>query len=433
MADWDVIVAGAGTAGAATAYHCARAGMRVLMVDRRPADACGARWLNGVALWQLEEAEIPPPPADELFAAPGVAHLVAGWGPQRVRVEPNGAAGHGLADLDMRALVRRLHGLAEGAGATLRFDVRATGADDAGLVTTAGTLRADVLVDATGLNGLRLLGSPAVDPRQICVATQEVRRVTDLKAAHRFFEERGVGVDQALAFTGVAGGYSLMRVRLNGDEVDLLAGSIPAEGHPPGRGLIDRFVQEQTWIGPCEFGGSRAIPVRRPFERLAAGRRALVGDAGCQVFPSHGSGIGLGLIAGRELARALEDGTGVAGYAAGFQRRHGGMLAAHELFRRRIQPFSGADLGRLMGAGLLDGEMSAATMAQRWPQVRLRDLPRRLLGAARAPDLSARMAGVFVGMGRLRALYRRFPEDAAALPRWSRRVARVFGGAPELA
>jgi hypothetical protein len=35
-------------------------------------------------------------------------------------------------------------------------------------------------------------------------------------------------------------------------------------------------------------------------------------------------------------------------------------------------------------------------------------------------------------MGAAVALYKRYPKDLARLPTWSRRIARVFGDAPDL-
>ncbi|KIG19027.1 hypothetical protein DB30_05931 [Enhygromyxa salina] len=56
---FDIAIVGAGTAGAGAAWQCARRGMRVVCVDSRPLAEAGARWVNGVATWLLDAAEIP--------------------------------------------------------------------------------------------------------------------------------------------------------------------------------------------------------------------------------------------------------------------------------------------------------------------------------------------------------------------------------------
>jgi len=53
---FDVVIVGAGTAGASAAYQFARRGRRVALVDAKAFDASGARWVNGVAPWMFAPA-----------------------------------------------------------------------------------------------------------------------------------------------------------------------------------------------------------------------------------------------------------------------------------------------------------------------------------------------------------------------------------------
>ena len=76
-----------------------------------------------------------------------------------------------------------------------------------------------------------------------------------------------------------------------------------------------------------------------------------MGDAACQVFPAHGSGIGMGLIAGRMLADAVADAVDPGdeqvlwGYQAAFQHEFGGLLAAFDAFRRMSTVLGGDGRG----------------------------------------------------------------------------------------
>jgi flavin-dependent dehydrogenase len=266
-----------------------------------------------------------------------------------------------------------------------------------------------------------------VERRHICAAAQANHEVRDRAAAEAFFHEHDVTPGDVLCFTGVAGGYSIVNVRLHDDELGILTGSVPADGHPSGQALLDEFVRTHPWVGRRLFGGARAIPLRRPFARLGAGRVALLGDAGCQVFSAHGSGIAQGLLAARRLADTLaEDGT-PADYGRSFLRAHGGLLASYDLFRRFSQTLDVQDLERMMRAGLLDGETAAAGMAQRFPAPSPGALVQKARGLPRAPDVALRLGGVLAKMGVLTALYRTWPDDDAGAREYSRRVARVFG------
>ena len=100
---WDVIVVGAGSAGAAAALQCARRGLSTLLVDKHAFADAGARWVNGVHGRAFDEGEVERPGAPELRAAGHRFHLVAGWGPYAVTFEDTG-----VLDVDMRLLIERL-------------------------------------------------------------------------------------------------------------------------------------------------------------------------------------------------------------------------------------------------------------------------------------------------------------------------------------
>lgn len=427
---FDVAIVGAGTAGAAAAWQCAKRGMRVVCLDTRPLGEAGARWINGVPLWQLDQAGIPRPTGAELFADDPPFHLVAGWGPERVTL-----AGRGVVELDMRELVARLQALASDAGASLRGGVRVLGLAGDRLQTSDGPLHAEVIVDASGLAGARLAPRPAVAREHVCAAAQAVHAITDLPAARDWFARHSVAEGHALCFTGIAGGYSIINVRLEGDRLGILTGSIPADGHPSGRALLDRFVAEHPWIGLAQFGGARAIPIRRPFDRLVHGRVALLGDAASQVFSAHGSGIGIGLLAGRVLAESLLSGD-LGAYERRFLREHGGLLAGYDIFRRFSQRLPVGELARLMQVGLLDSRSALAGTAQRWPSLVAHpsthdavELANKLRGLARAPAQTVALARVAARMAEVAALYRVYPGADAGwrAKAWSRAVAKIVG------
>lgn len=417
----DVIIVGTGTAGAAAALACAKRGLSVLAVDRRPLDLAGARWVNGVASWMFGEAEVALPEGDELVGGGHSFHMVAGWGPRRVVMRD-----HGVLEVDMRKLVARLQREAEAAGARFLGEVSVTAFDGKQLETSSGPLRGKYFVDASGLSGAGLLHQPAVGRHDLCAAAQEVRHVKDLEAARDFFASHGTPEGDTLCFTGIAGGYSIINLRLEGETIGLLTGSIPAEGHPSGRELLDRFVEDHAFIGERIFGGSRAIPLRRPYERLGRDNVALLGDAACQVFSAHGSGIGIGLIAARMLAEALSDGRGPHGYAVAFHRRYGALLATYELFRRLSQTLAVEDIEAMMEAGLMDEGTIGAGLGQRLPKVTPELALSKLKASAKAPRLALRLGAALGRASLAGALYSQCPSDPRSFERWAGGVRKLM-------
>ena len=422
MTRYDVVVLGLGTAGAAAAALCAARGLTVLGLDARPLDQAGARWVNGVPRWAFEAAGLPAPAEPELRGEGHRFHIVAGWGPERVTVQD-----HGVMEVDMRHLVARLQGLARDAGADLRGGVRARGREGDVLQTDDGPIAARVIVDASGLAGPNLLGRPRPVAAELCVAAQEVRAVRDAQAAAAFLAAHGVAEGETLCFTGVEGGYSIVNVRVEGDEVGVLTGSIPALGFPSGRALLDRFLEDQPWVGDRVFGGARAIPLSAPATRLAAGNVALLGDAASQVFAMHGSGIAAGMLAARLLADTLADGGTPDDYNWKWQRQWGGLLAGAQDFARFSRDLTTDDVRTLIRSGLMNEAMVRDGLAQRPPSLDPRTLPTLALGLARAPRLGARVLPVAARMEALRALYAAYPRDPARVPAWERWLGRVRG------
>jgi menaquinone-9 beta-reductase len=426
----DVVIVGAGTAGAAAAALLAERGFRVVCLEQRRSLAeAGARWVNGVPEWTFHESGIEPPGGEELRASGHAFHIVSGWGPRRLVLHQ-----HELLEVDMRGLVERLHARARRAGAELRANARVIGFDGRRLRTSAGELEARWFVDASGLSGARLLSQPRVHPRDLCVAAQEVRELLDPEQARAFFESHGVRPGDTLCFTGIAGGFSVVNLRLDPEGLSLLTGSVPAEGHPSGPRLLADFIAGKPWIGPRLFGGSRAIPLRRPFDRLGRGNVLLLGDAACQVFAAHGSGIGAGLLGAGVLADTLASGGDAHAYGVGWHRRFGGLFAGYEVFRRFAQRLTPEAAERLMESGLLDEWGARAGLVQRLPALDRAALP-RAARAARAlashRDLSRRLLPTLGRMIAAQLLYARYPRDPSRLADFSRRAARVLGGAPD--
>ena len=393
----------------------------MLCLDRRPLRGSGAHWVNGVGRGDFEAAGIEPPQGPELRGMDRPFHLVAGRGPQRLTLR-----NHGVLEVDMRLLVERLQRRATEAGATLVGNVRVKGVQGTSVQTSEGVVDCRFIADAAGLRGAGLLPSRPVPPTDICAAAQAMHRVRDPDGARAFLEAHEVGEDETLCFSGVAGGYSILNVRVAHGEVGLLAGSIPAEGHVSGRRLIADFVAAHAWIGEFVFGGHRPIPLGAPQSVLADGAVARLGDSAGQVFAAHGSGIAPGMLAARMLADALADGGGPDEYAVRWMRTQGGVFAAYDLFRRFSQQLSLDQLRALMRAGLLDEASATAGMRQVLPRPDLASLTRLPGGLMQSGVSLARpLAQTVAKMTAAVALYKAYPRSPSMRGAWSKLAAAL--------
>jgi len=363
---FDTVIVGAGTAGAALAWQLAHRGQRVVVVEKGSLEQAGATWCNAVSLAAFDSAGIARPQAPEdLGNHP--TNLIAGWGPNRVRVMTD------VHDVDMALLGLRLRSEAARAGAVFRERVSARGwSAESGLDTTDGPLRARVYVDASGLRGLGVAAGERATRENLCAAVQETRAVLDHGAARAFFERHEVPMGEVACFTSVAGGYSIVNVRMQGEHVAILTGSIPGRGKPSGRALLDDFVRNEPWIGPALRSGGRAIPLTGPPSRIDDGAWLRFGDAAGMVWVSHGSGIGPQLIASRVIAEVLARGGDTAAASAAWARECRPGLAEAAAFQQFSVSVTPELLGRWMRSGLLHPELVRAGIEQRTPRISAR-------------------------------------------------------------
>ena len=417
----DVAIVGAGTAGAAAARYFAERGARVVAVERRALDQAGARWVNGITRTALAEAGLTLPAA-AIVGGPHPFWLASRHG--RVLVDR-----HDVVDVDMRALVAFLQAQAEDAGAALVGGVAVRGRDGRELITDAGRIRARWIVDASGLVGARLLAQPAVAHVHLCAAAQEVRAVRDRAGALAYCEALGIAPGEVLARVGLAGGFSVLNVRVSddGERISILTGSIPALGFPSGKAILDQFVRDHPWVGDRIFGGAGAIPLRRPYDRLSGDGVALIGDAGCQVFPAHGSGIGAGILAAKLLADTLAAGGALRDYEVAWHRRWGGLFAAYDAVRRWNSELDDETLGAIMELGLIDGDIARAGLDQVLPPFTLASLPPKARALRHAPQLLPGLAKVAARIGAAQLMSALYPRNVRALGAWSRGMARLLG------
>lgn len=449
---YDVVVVGAGTAGANAALQLARRGRSVLLVERRAAHLGGAQWHNGVLDRQFRSAGVPPPAGRARSSDGAVARLVG----------PDGARGAVVTAptvrADMAALGAHLRRAALDAGVELVDhavvrDVGYRGQRLAALTLQVqppgGTPRtvkveADLAVDASGRGGALRRRSPVLarwcpPPRsgELCAAADLRLRVADPEGAKRFLERHGANAGDHVNRVGVHGGWSTRSITVSEDleEVSLLVGCVADGRHGTIPGMLAAALDEEPWIGEQISAGRGLIPLRRPYARLTAPGLALVGDAACQVFPAHGSGIGLGLIAGTMLAEAVAPAADAGGaaalwrYQSGFHRAHGGDLAGYDALRRMTTAIGPAGVARMVRAGMPGPSMVHAGLDQRWGAPPLGELLGSARGLAADPGLAALLAPWLVRAQAARALASRYPHDPldAALARWDRRVGRLVG------
>jgi geranylgeranyl reductase family protein len=276
--EFDAIVIGAGPAGSVCAYHLARAGASVLLLDRArfPRDKPCGGGLTGRALRQLP------------FSVDPVVEDVVDRFEFRLRYGRRvikRSSGELVRMTQRRRLDAYLAERAQAAGAEFRDAARVTGVEQDGAVTvTVGRerLRAAAVVGADGVNGVT---SRSLDLRGRYVFGVALEGNVPYPAVP---EERYRG--RAVLELGiVSGGYGWVFAK--GDHVNVGVGGWEVEG-PRLRTLLDGLCVEHG-IKPELVESLRGfrLPLRGPGDPAADGRALLVGDAAGLVDPISGDGM----------------------------------------------------------------------------------------------------------------------------------------------
>jgi flavin-dependent dehydrogenase len=185
------------------------------------------------------------------------------------------------------------------AGAEFRDGVKVTEVDAAGAVTAGGErFQADVVIGADGVNGVSTKALALSDGRRYGVAYEGNASYETIPRAR--FRGRAL-----LELGTVAGGYGWVFPKA--DHVNIGVGGWEREG-PRLREELRRLCSLHR-VDERELTDLRGyrLPMRRPDDRVVAGRALLVGDAAGLVDPLSGDGIYEAAVSARLAADATLD------------------------------------------------------------------------------------------------------------------------------
>jgi digeranylgeranylglycerophospholipid reductase len=356
---YDVVVVGAGPAGATAARFAARGGARTLLVDRRPEIGhpvqCGEFLPTADELADLLPcseiiAEAYQVPAETILAETRWMECVSPWG-RRYRFPLKGYT------VSRRAFDKRLALDAEGEGAELRFPTGVTRIHDDEVEFAGGSrVEGRVIVGADG---------------PISTVARAVGFAPE-REMFRMITATVPGVPSAtieLYFGGRSpGGYAWRFPRAHDANVGL--GVAPARNGAGLDRLLEEFAVGEGWPDPVERT-RWWVPIGPPPASAVRGRALFVGDAANLVMATNGGGIPTAILSGRD-AGVVAAGHAREGTPLGEYDRLWRVHLAEPLARAlRIKQFADRvvyhDPLLAVGMRYIGGSGLDAVMRLRWP------------------------------------------------------------------
>lgn len=415
----DVLIVGAGPAGATAARFAAKAGLSVLLLDQSPSERIGDKVCgNAIGLDMFKEVDINPPESAYHGLVEGIEVVSPDW-KMVYRLEQQGEKG---MILDRLGFGQYLLGLALDAGAELSDSFAVTGPVlDRGVVGARGLNqktktkeehRAKVVVDASGVGAVirRNLGDlvdNSTEDDETLVCHRQIREV-----AEPITKYSRIYLDQKAAPGGYFWYFPMGDGMVN-------TGLGVAKGTTSPEPAFEAYARKIPGLAESRLvhAGSAIVPTRRPMSPSVYDGVIFTGDAGFTVDPLHGGGIASSMQAGKIVAETLVEvikkGDYSAGtlwsYCRGFNTTVGRIHASHDVLRIFLQGLYNEEADFGMANGIIT-EQDVRDMSSGRPlNLGLTDGIRRLLtGAGRAPLLAKllRLPGL---LKEAESLYSSFP------------------------
>jgi geranylgeranyl reductase family protein len=288
MGEWDVAILGAGPAGSMAAHRLARAGARVLLVDKAtfPRDKPCGGGVTGRA------ARLLP-----FSIEPVVEHVVDRL---RCRLHYRGRGFERRADAPLAFMTQRrrldhfLVQQAARAGTEVREGVKVADVRENGLTVDGEDVAATIVIGADGCNGTSARALGLADD-----VTHGVALEANVPYDDRFARA------MVLEIGAVRGGYGWIFPK--GDHLNVGVGGNQEEA-PALRVELERMC-EAYGLDPRSATDTRGyrLPLRRAHSSLARGTAAVIGDAAGLVDPFSGDGMYEAFLSARLVADAALD------------------------------------------------------------------------------------------------------------------------------
>ncbi|RLE65508.1 MAG: hypothetical protein DRJ47_04875 [Thermoprotei archaeon] len=444
MSEYDIVVVGAGTAGAYASALLAEKGFKVALIDMKAKGKIGDKVCgDAIGSHHFKNTGLEPPQIGS--DADGIFKGVRVFSPNKRGYIT--AVGEGYA-LNRYAFGQRLLKKALNAGVEL-FDrhyalkplieeswvkgVRARNLKNGMIVD----FKSKVVIDASGAVSTIRVKLPSewwvsekVSKRDLIAAYREVIEVDeDLDAEY---------ADIFLDVDVAPGGYWWFFPKSK-NIVNVGLGVQQGEKMPNPRMQYLKYVRpiiEKKGIRRIIHSGGGIVPTRRTIYCMVWNGFVAVGDAACTANPIHGGGIGpsllSSLVASKTIEEAFEkDGPSIEKlwpYHHRYHSEYGVKQASLDVLRLYLQKLTNEDLDFIIGENIVNNEELTNLGYKGELQLSILTKLNLALRLMRRPTILRQVKVVKDYMDKVRSLFSSFPNTPREFPEWRLKIDALFNG-----
>ncbi|MHA1967087.1 MAG: geranylgeranyl reductase family protein [Candidatus Hodarchaeales archaeon] len=449
MSNYDVIITGAGTAGSVLAAGLATRGFNVALLDRQPKEKIGIKVCGDATSSAHFDrikpiVKIEPPHGDEIRQKVKGAWL---FSPDReVKLELVEDGGTGIIidrfKLGMRILENAIDYGAELLDSSMVKEPiithnQVTGVRYRGKDKNLVDMSAKIIVDASGIAAtLRRKLDPEktsmdIDllPKDVCNCYREVRDVESEIESPEFIR---LMFDQELC----PGGY-LWEFPRGPNSMNAGLGVMKMNVLNPHKQFELYLKREKKLYQNSKLlhGGAWRVPLRRPIDNLVWNGFLLIGDAGTQVKPTDGGGIGISVgaaaMATKTIANAVENDTlkmaDLWDYSVQFMTTTAPINAPLAIMKDFIIPLPSALINEVFHKRILEAEDMLYGNASGEISGGFFKTLQRIYRGKRMFGTLLKFRTILKKMDKARNLYMSYPKTPEAFPAWREAILRLYG------
>ncbi|MFX1315111.1 MAG: geranylgeranyl reductase family protein [Promethearchaeota archaeon] len=443
---FDVVVVGAGTAGAIAARFAAKKGLNVCLIDRKQAGQIGDK-ICGDAVGNdiFDFLSINHPKGKELSCFIKGAKLYSPNLKKCITLIDPKQAGYIINRLEFgqRLLNEALDaGVTQFLDKTMALDLLYTNEHVSGIKVRLengekSDIKAKIIIDASGYNTtLRKkvkssIIEKEISKKDVILCYREIVKFSPNDLQVKDPEYITIILDQEKAPGGYIWYFPKSESSVNiGLGVFMNYGGKVKELYK--QNVFNSFITIPKFDIISTGGG--IAPVRRPLWSCTDNGIMFVGDAACQVNPLHGGGIDPSMRAGYHAANtaisAIEDGNYSLNklweYNYKIMTSFGAEFASLDLLRMVLQVLSNEDLDFGLEHDLLTGEEILEISETGGLNLSLINMAVKAFKGITRPNLLLDLNYLRIRMKEISNLYNSFPQKPDTFPDWKEKVLEVY-------